>query len=132
MCSSFALASWLIPVRLRPGGDTTRGMEQCLAREAAAWDMVLNRYWPRLMMQSGEIDAANDTPNDTRSLAIDSATETLRAAQRAWITFRDAECRASYASWGEGSFRTVAHAACLLDLTARRVVDFHARLASEG
>ena len=44
----------------------------------------------------------------------------------------DAECRHDYAIWGMGSFRTVAHSACRLDLTARRVVDFHARLVTGG
>ncbi len=44
----------------------------------------------------------------------------------------DAECRHNDAIWGRGSFRSVAHAACRLDLTARRVVDFHARLVTGG
>ncbi len=30
------------------------------------------------------------------------------------------------------SFRSVAHSACRFDLTARRVVDFHARLVTGG
>jgi uncharacterized protein YecT (DUF1311 family) len=116
------------PCQTAPGGDTTQGMNQCLAREADAWDAVLNRQWPMLMTRAGEIDAANQT----EGLALDSAAETLRGAQRAWIVFRDAECRHNYASWGAGSFRTVAHSACRLDLTARRVVEFHARLETGG
>ncbi len=44
----------------------------------------------------------------------------------------DAEFRHNYAIWGMGSFRSVAHSACRLDLTARRVVDFHARLVTGG
>ncbi|HUS55381.1 MAG TPA: lysozyme inhibitor LprI family protein [Thermohalobaculum sp.] len=116
------------PCQMAPGGDTTLGMDQCLSREADAWDVVLNREWPKLMTRASEIDAANQTGG----LALDSAAETLRAAQRAWIVFRDAECRANYASWGAGSFRTIAHSACRLDLTARRVVDFYARLMTEG
>jgi uncharacterized protein YecT (DUF1311 family) len=116
------------PCQAAPGGETTLGMNQCLAREADAWDTVLNRQWPKLMTRAREVDAANQT----EGLALDSAAETLRAAQRAWIVFRDAECRSNYASWGAGSFRTVAHSACRLDLTARRVVDFYARLVTEG
>jgi len=116
------------PCQAAPGGETTVGMDRCLAREADAWDAVLNRQWPELMTRAREVDAANQTGG----LALDSAAETLRGAQRAWIVFRDAECRANYASWGTGSFRAVAHSACRLDLTARRVVDFHARLVTGG
>jgi len=116
------------PCQMVPGGETTLGMNQCLAREADAWDVVLNRQWPKLMTRASEVDTANQTGG----LVLDSAAETLRSAQRAWIVFRDAECRSNYASWGSGSFRTVAHSACRLDLTARRVVDFHARLVTGG
>jgi uncharacterized protein YecT (DUF1311 family) len=116
------------PCQAEPGGQTTLGMNQCLAREADAWDAVLNRQWPKLMTRAREVDAANQTTVPT----LDSAAETLRSAQRAWIVFRDAECRHNYAIWGMGSFRSVAHSACRLDLTARRVVDFHARLVTGG
>jgi uncharacterized protein YecT (DUF1311 family) len=116
------------PCQQAPGGDTTLGMNQCLAREADAWDAVLNRLWPKLTTHAREVDAANETGG----LALDTSAETLLNAQRAWIVFRDAECRHNYASWGLGSFRTVAHSACRLDLTARRVVDFHARLVNGG
>ena len=114
------------PCQAGPEGQTIRGMNLCLAREADAWDAVLERQWPRLTTRALEVDAANGTSGP----ALDSAAETLRAAQGAWIVFRDAECRHNYASWGKGSFRNIAHAACRLDLTARRVVDFHARLVT--
>lgn len=120
------------PCQMAPGGDTTSGMDQCLSREADAWDAVLNRQWPELMTRAAEVDAAGQVAGQTGGLALDSAAETLRGAQRAWIVFRDAECRSNYASWGGGSFRAVAHSACRLDLTARRVVDFYARLKTEG
>ena len=116
------------PCQQAPEGNTTLGMNQCLAREADAWDAVLNRQWPKLTAHSREVDAANKTDG----LALDTAAETLLSAQRAWIVFRDAECRSNYAIWGMGSFRTVAHSACRLDLTARRVIDFHARLMNGG
>ncbi len=44
----------------------------------------------------------------------------------------DAECRHNHAIWGMGGFRSVAHSTCRIDLTARRVVDFHARLVTGG
>ena len=118
------------PCQAEPGGETTLGMNQCLAREADAWDTVLGRQLPRLMTRAREVDAANRTTDDSGCLALDSAAETLRGAQRAWIVFRDAECRHNYAIWGKGSFRAIAHSACRLDLTAHRVITFHARLVT--
>ncbi len=120
------------PCQAEPGGETTLGMNRCLAREADAWGAVLERQWPRLMTRAREVDAASQTADNLGGLSLDSAAETLRGAQRAWIVFRDAECRHNYAIWGKGSFRSVAHSACRLDLTARRVVDFHARLVTGG
>jgi len=120
------------PCQAEPEGQTTLGMNQCLAREADAWDAVLERQWPTLMTRAREVDAANQAADNSGGLALDSAAETLRGAQRAWVVFRDAECRHNYAIWGMGSFRAIAHSACRLDLTARRVVDFHARLVTGG
>ncbi|MDH3665459.1 MAG: DUF1311 domain-containing protein [Paracoccaceae bacterium] len=114
------------PCQAKSGGETTLGMNNCLTQEAEAWDVILNRLWPELMKRARATDQANQITGP------DSAAETLRAAQRAWIAFRDADCRHSYATYGLGSFRTIAHSACTLELTARRVVDFHARLESEG
>ncbi len=114
------------PCQAKPGGETTLRMNNCLTQEAEAWDLILNRLWPEVMKRARATDQANQITGP------DSAAETLRVAQRAWIAFRDAECRHSYAIYGLGSFRTIAHSACVLDLTARRVVDFHARLESEG
>jgi uncharacterized protein YecT (DUF1311 family) len=48
--------------------------------------------------------------------------DSLRDAQRAWIPLRDAQCALEYAMWGSGSMRQIAGAACLLDLTAKRVI----------
>ena len=51
----------------------------------------------------------------------------LVAAQRAWITFRDAECR--FRTGGiDGSAAPMALRACLEDLTLRRVADFEGLL----
>ncbi len=128
------------PCQAEPEGASTQGMNQCLAREADAWGAVLERQWPKLMTRAREVDAASRTTDQSGDhssdhsggFALDSAAETLRGAQRAWVVFRDAECRHNYAIWGSGSFRSVAHSACRLALTARRVIDFHARLVTGG
>jgi len=109
------------------GDNATVTMAACLGREATAWEAVMQRQSEQLKLRAQEVDAASGT-----APGLDSAVQTLAAAQSAWTVYRDAECRYAYANWGKGEFRAVAHAACLLDLTARRVVDFHARLVTGG
>jgi uncharacterized protein YecT (DUF1311 family) len=116
------------PCQAQPGGETTQGIGDCLSREAGALDALLNRLWPELTRRAAETDAANDAS----AQGLPSAASALVDAQRAWLEFRDAECHYAYSSYGAGTFRTVAHAACFADVTARRAVDFYARLNTEG
>lgn len=102
----------------RPGGDTTVGMVDCIGAETAAWDAILNEEYASTMEDFRDRDASGDVaaPDMTR-------VGTLREAQRAWIAFRDAECRAQYAIWGGGTLRQVVGANCVLTETAERAVE---------
>ena len=48
------------------------------------------------------------------------AEETLRAAQRAWVTFRDAVCESEAALWDGGSAEPMVRSGCLAAVTRRR------------
>lgn len=111
----------------QPDGGTTFGMAGCMRGEADAWDVLLNRDWPRLMARARGTDEAY------AGLGADlpSAAKTLRDAQRAWLAWRDAECLARAAEWGDGSHRHIAWADCWLQLTAERTIRLRARLAEE-
>lgn len=89
-----------------PGGDTTVGMMECTLRENAWWDNYLNFLYQDLK--------ANLTTDQFTS---------LRDAQRAWITYRDAKCGFEYEYWKEGTIRSTFHSSCLLDATATRAID---------
>lgn len=91
-----------------PGGSTTLGIAQCLMAEHAEWDSILNEQYKRMR----DHYASDQT-----------ATDSLRAAQRAWITFRDAECAFQYDRYGGGSMRTIASAGCQMGMTARRALE---------
>ncbi len=91
------------PCRALPGGETTLGMVDCLKRELAAWDSLLNRYYGALMRQL-------DQPARTA----------LRDAQRAWIPFRDKACAFGPAVYQGGSIGRPLAAQCLMEETARR------------
>tara|TARA_B110001454_G_C12723278_1_gene436239 strand:+ start:36276 stop:36512 length:237 start_codon:yes stop_codon:yes gene_type:complete len=56
----------------------------------------------------------------------------LRKAQRAWVILRDAECEFdNYDSRG-GSIHGIEIAACLSEITGRRVTELKAKLADSG
>ncbi|MEL6167958.1 MAG: lysozyme inhibitor LprI family protein [Pseudomonadota bacterium] len=101
------------------GGQTTLGMALCNHAERMAWDRILNAEyretlgWARAM----DADEAVSFPEFAKR------EENLRAAQRAWIAFRDAECALDYAVWGAGSMRHIAGTACLARLTAERTLE---------
>ena len=101
------------------GGHTTLGMSSCLYAEGQVWDRFLNSEYKATMARStaADEDEAEYFPEFAKR------TEHLRAAQRAWIAFRDAECALEYAQWGAGSMRTIAGADCLMQMTAERTIE---------
>ena len=101
------------------GGYTTLGMSMCAAAETDGWDAVLNAEYTRTMDWSRAMDAEDQT----HFPEFAKREETLRAAQRAWIAFRDAECGYAYAQWGAGSMRHIAGTSCMLDMTATRAIE---------
>ncbi|VDS09190.1 hypothetical protein PARHAE_02380 [Paracoccus haematequi] len=94
-----------------PDGETTLGISACLMAEHDAWDEILNREYAETRAHFSQ----------TRGL-----TDTLLAAQRAWIAFRDAECTLAYDRWDGGSMRTIASADCRMRQTARRALELRA------
>jgi uncharacterized protein YecT (DUF1311 family) len=66
-------------------------------------------------------DAALNEAWDAALAALDEPVEArLRAAQRAWIAFRDAECEAQAAFFEGGSAQPMVRNGCLESLTLAR------------
>ena len=104
------------------GGHSTLGMTSCLAAEAQVWDKHLNAEYKaaRVFAQAMDKDEAVYFPEFARRA------ETLLAAQRAWILFRDAECDLERAEWGSGSMRHIAYTDCKMRMTADRTLRLRA------
>ena len=101
------------------GGYSTLGMTSCTYAETQIWDRFLNEEYQASMAWAKAMDASD------KDLFPEFAKreENLRAAQRAWIGFRDAECGLAYAVWGAGSMRNIAASACIMDMTATRTLE---------
>ncbi|WP_421950131.1 lysozyme inhibitor LprI family protein [Pelagibacterium sp.] len=97
------------------GGYTTIGMVDCMSRETDWWDSQLNASYSSL-----------------RETLDTNLFETLQDAQRSWIAYRDKSCGFEYDMWGDGSMRSIAHASCMLDETARRAETLWRYLNPEG
>lgn len=95
----------------------------CWHREGGAWDRLLNEAYTRQLASARETDRGPKPDED-----VPSGVAALRAAQRAWIVFRDAECervralRAMAASDWRASAVEEAHTR----LTAMRTVELMA------
>ena len=91
-------------------GSTTRDVEQCLAAGLARADAELNRYYAATV-------ARLTRDGDTTSLAK------LRASERAWIAYRDAECDAVYDWWKGGTIRGTMSLECRTSITKARTLE---------
>lgn len=83
---------------------STAAIVACIDREAQAADRRLNTAY-----------------RTARTRVSPAQAQRLLAAQRAWIAFRDANCRA-YAA-GEGSVTRIEAAQCRRDTTAARAAE---------
>lgn len=101
------------------GGYSTLGMSRCHHGEGKAWDRFLNAEYRETMtsMKALDADEAESFPEFARRA------EALKAAQRAWIGWRDANCEMDYALWGSGSMRHIAGTECVMRMTAERAVE---------
>lgn len=90
----------------------------CAAREAAAWDQLLNRNFQAQVESIRRHDLTDQALRDEQLGA-------LRAAQRLWIQFRDAEMlreeknsQNAMSTWILANIEKVG-----LEMTARRAID---------
>ncbi|WP_058599988.1 lysozyme inhibitor LprI family protein [Aureimonas ureilytica] len=90
----------------------------CAEREFQAWDAVLNENYQKKLEQ---IQSGDDDDEDVKRRQV----ETLRAAQRLWVQFRDAEVeRMDAESYGAGGHWIAYNDEFVkMDLTAKRAID---------
>ena len=107
-------------IEATPGGYSTMGMTGCTLAEAEWWDARLNAEYQALMASERAADAEwQPIPG---MLPRPSGAEALRAAQRAWIAWRDATCTYEELQWWGGTGASGAGAGCRLHLTGEQVL----------
>lgn len=102
--------------------ETQADMTTCAGIDADAADKDLNRQYKATRKVLAERD--NDAGDD------ESAVDALVAAQRAWVSFRDANCNVFGFQAHGGSMEPTLVSACLADMSRKRSDDL--RQLSEG
>ncbi len=133
----FALLLFALPVAALGGDDpplpadcteamSTFEMNACAGAEFEKADVELNRVYKEAVASIPDM-ATGEQPFDKASWE-----EALRASQRAWIAFRDAECEDHVEMfWAGGSGRTVEIIGCKTEMTEQRTKDLKQRYEIE-
>ena len=98
--------------------QTQTEINLCAAQDAKKADAELNRQWATTAAIMRAQDKANHAPKDGRP----GYHAALLAAQRAWIRFRDLQCRAEGYAMRGGSAEPMMIGACLAQVTRARTM----------
>jgi len=100
--------------------QTQAEMNECAARDAKEADAELNFIYPKVLAHYQQMDRESGSTEGAKR---------LRAAQRAWIAFRDAECAvAGYEALG-GSMESLLVSGCIAQMTQKRAAELRQMLA---
>jgi uncharacterized protein YecT (DUF1311 family) len=97
--------------------DTQYDMNMCAGRRAEREDAALNRQWVKTKAVMAKRDADETGMRDDGDPSYVNA---LLASQRAWLAFRDAECKLASYSMRGGSAQSLEFSECIVTLTADR------------
>ncbi|MGO4310634.1 lysozyme inhibitor LprI family protein [Pseudomonas sp. KB_15] len=89
--------------------DDQAAMNQCAAQQNAAADKELNALYQQITSR------LKSNPDSKKQLV---------SAQRAWVAFRDAECKFSASGVEGGSVYPLIYSNCVTELTRARVATF--------
>lgn len=94
--------------------NNTVEMNDCMSKQAKAAEATLNQTYRQVLasLKGADNQAQQSYPASTRAALVD--------AQRAWIKYRDADCKAVYNRWKGGSIRDVMMLGCMKDRAEQR------------
>lgn len=90
----------------QPEMASNAGIKDCLARENAYWDEILNARYQQLMGNFSKENAKK-----------------LQAMQRNWIAWRKEKCELPYLLYEGGTMAGVMAASCFMETTAIRALE---------
>lgn len=106
--------------------QTQMELNFCAAEDAKKADAALNRQWTVTSAAMKAQDKAGYAPKDGRPGYFAALLE----AQRAWIKFRDLECRVEGFAMRGGSAESMVYSGCLAEVTRARTAQL--KMIAEG
>jgi uncharacterized protein YecT (DUF1311 family) len=106
--------------------QTTMQINTCLSKTYDSTDRKLNQAYQKLL--------ANLKPvgTDDGSTNYPLVRQQLIAAQQAWISYRDQDCRAKYTLFATGTIRAAVFLGCLVERTEQRTRELRAWIQEEN
>ena len=99
--------------------ETTYELRICASARVKEAERLLDQQWQATAMRFKDLDAAvaQDEKDAPKAFA------TGLAAQRAWLAYRDAQCRAEYNEYWGGTMAPLAQLNCIDRITRARIAE---------
>ena len=92
---------------------TTLDIDECAKIEQEKVEAELNSVYQKIMKELSVPDTEYEKPSEVKSA--------LLKAQRAWVTFREADCNAVYTQYQDGTIRNVMYISCMQARAEQRI-----------
>jgi uncharacterized protein YecT (DUF1311 family) len=110
------------PCTERP--ESQRQMNDCAAFKYEVADAHLNSvYGKEMQYMADDLVRARKALDQTRIKDEQSEIASLKDAERAWLSYRDVQCKAASQRYEGGSMRPMIYSQCLTTLTEHRIAD---------
>ena len=97
-------------------------MDRCADFEFHQSDARLNKVYGKVLQYMSDDSAKAKSRNDQAQVDYEQkAMDSLKQAEHAWITYRDAQCNAAAQQYEGGSMSPMIYSQCLTTLTKQRV-----------
>ena len=114
LCAGMAPADTALPSAASCEYSNNREYTECLGPVLSALGPILSRYY------NAKQDVLRNLPTQFPS-EIEGALASLKQAQTAWQTYRDAQCDMAAREYLAGTGRAAGYAKCMIDLTRSRI-----------
>jgi uncharacterized protein YecT (DUF1311 family) len=105
-----------------PGTETQYEMNQCMSRHYQDADRRLNDLYKRIeTLMERQLENARDNKDAAQAKYEEGGLKNLRAAARAWISYRDPQCEAARQRFEGGSMAPMIYSGCMWRATEHRV-----------
>lgn len=99
-------------------------MDRCADYEHKEADAHLNKVYSKAMQyMTKDLTRARSKGNEEQMKYEETAIASLKEAERAWLSYRDIQCKAAAQQYEGGSMAPMIYAQCLTQITEHRTAE---------